>query len=138
MKDQLSRTLALGAAALFLAACNESAQKSAPAKQTGEPAAKKEAGSGASPGQMPVGDASGKIRCFGVNECSGQSQCDMPDGRVAAGSKGHAARARTRARARGGCCSTRRTATRRAAPSYSAGGRQRARGETRASARVRS
>jgi uncharacterized membrane protein len=31
----------------------------------------------------------GQIKCFGVNECSGQAHCDVPDGRVAEGSKGH-------------------------------------------------
>ena len=33
--------------------------------------------------------AEGQIKCFGVNECSGQAHCDVPDGKVAEGSKGH-------------------------------------------------
>ncbi|HET6582377.1 MAG TPA: hypothetical protein VFG69_02995 [Nannocystaceae bacterium] len=74
-------TLALAAAALFLGACEKDTSST---KDPGSDAAGTEA--------APAGDvASGKkIKCFGVNACSGQAQCDVPDGRVAAGSKGHA------------------------------------------------
>jgi len=65
----LSTTVALTAAALFLGACE------------------KDRGATNDPGSEA---AAKKIKCFGVNGCSGQSACDVPDGRVAPGSKGHA------------------------------------------------
>lgn len=68
-------TLALAAAALFLGACE------------------KGKGSTKDPGSAAAGSETAsakKMKCFGVNTCAEQSSCDVPDGRVAAGSKGHA------------------------------------------------
>ena len=58
--------LALSAAALFIGAC---------AKNTADKA------------EQP--DAPKKMKCFGANDCAGQSVCDVPDDRVAPGSQGH-------------------------------------------------
>ena len=74
-------TLALAAAALFLGACE---------KDTG---ATKDPGANASGTEAAGKGDTAKaktIKCFGVNACSGQSACDVPDGRVSVGSKGHA------------------------------------------------
>jgi hypothetical protein len=68
MGKNLSTTLALAAAALFVQACEK----------------KDDAGT------TNPDDGAAKIKCFGANECSGQSACNVPDGRVAPGSKGHA------------------------------------------------
>jgi hypothetical protein len=86
-----STTLALAAAALFLGACQK--DKGA-TKDPGSDAAGTETDAGDDAAKGDAKDdamASGKkIKCFGVNACSGQSVCDVPDGRVAPGSKGHA------------------------------------------------
>lgn len=42
-----------------------------------------------------------KIKCFGVNECAGQGACDVPDSRVAPGSKGHACAGQNECRGKG-------------------------------------
>jgi hypothetical protein len=68
MSGKLSKMLALSAAALFLGACSK---QSADQTQEPEPAAPK------------------KMKCFGANDCAGQSVCDVPDNRVAPGSVGH-------------------------------------------------
>ena len=87
----LSTTVALAAAALFLAACEKDTSST---KDPGSDAAGTESdasGDTKASGDAKMGDASAKtMKCFGVNACSGQSACDVPDGRVAAGSKGHA------------------------------------------------
>jgi hypothetical protein len=70
MSKNLPSTLALAAAALFLSGCQ-----------------KQQDGATTSPDD---GAKAANIRCFGVNECSGQGACNVPDGRVEAGSKGHA------------------------------------------------
>jgi hypothetical protein len=81
----LSTTLALAAAALFLGACEKD---KGPTKEPGSDAAGTETDAS---GDAKTDDtASKKMKCFGVNSCSGQSACDVPDGRVAPGSKGHA------------------------------------------------
>ena len=84
----LSTTVALAAVVLFLGACEK------------DKGATNDPGSAAAGTETDVagdaktdGDAAAsakKIKCFGVNGCSGQSACDVPDGRVAPGSKGHA------------------------------------------------
>jgi hypothetical protein len=60
--------LALSAAALFLGAC-----------------AKNKADTSEQPEAAPPKN----IKCFGANDCAGQSVCDVPDNRVEPGSKGH-------------------------------------------------
>ena len=78
----LTSTLALAAAALFLGACEKDTSST---KDPGSDAAGTEADGAAKP------EAKAKtMKCFGINACTGQSACDVPDGRVAAGSKGHA------------------------------------------------
>ena len=76
-------TLALAAAALFLGACEKDKGST---KDPGSAAA------GTETAPAATGDtASAKtMKCFGVNTCAEQSACDVPDGRVAPGSKGHA------------------------------------------------
>src|SRR5262245_57366298 len=85
MHTNTATQVALAAAALFLGACHHEK----PTTNPGDAAA--------SGGDKPAGDAAGgdkqasaKIKCFGINSCSGQGACDVPDGRVAPGSKGHA------------------------------------------------
>jgi len=94
MKSPLSQTLALGAAALFLAACHhEKTSTTAPgdgADQSTNDVAK-----------PATADAGAKLKCFGVNECTGQGACDVPDGRVAPGSKGHDCAGNNSCRAKG-------------------------------------
>ncbi len=77
--------VALAAAALFLGACHHEKTSTA---NPGDGAAT--GGDAAKPDGAGDKTASAKIKCFGVNSCSGQGACDVPDGRVAAGSKGHA------------------------------------------------
>ncbi len=73
MHSSRSVRVALAAAALFSAACHHDKPTNPPAASAG--------------GGTPAKAA--KIKCFGANACAGQSACDMPDGRVAPGSKGH-------------------------------------------------
>jgi len=75
MKNTLATTFALSAAALFLSGCDK---KSDP--ETTPPEASAPASDDAS-----AGDATAKIKCFGVNECSGQSACDVADSHECAG-----------------------------------------------------
>ncbi len=81
----LPSTVALAAAALFLGACQKDKGET---KDPGSDAAGTETDGAA----KPTGDAAKAktMKCFGINACSGQSACDVPDGRVAPGSKGHA------------------------------------------------
>ena len=86
MPTNKATQVALAAAALFLGACHHEKQ---PTTTPGDGASGDQA---ATPGDAAGRDkqASAKIKCFGINSCSGQGACDVPDGRVAAGSKGHA------------------------------------------------
>lgn len=81
MTTDLPTTLALAAAALFLSACHH-----------------EKGGATATPED---GSKSAKIKCFGVNECAGQGACNVPDGRVEAGSKGHACAGENECRGKG-------------------------------------
>ena len=74
MSRSIPTTLALAAAAMFLGGCDKD-QASATPGEAGPDGGDK---------------AAAKIKCFGANECAGQSGCDVPDGRVEPGSKGHA------------------------------------------------
>lgn len=75
MSKNIPTTLALAAAALFLGGCDKD-------KSSATPADAADAGGGDKA-------AAAKIKCFGANDCSGQSACDVPDGRVEPGSVGH-------------------------------------------------
>ncbi|MBL4689550.1 MAG: hypothetical protein JKY37_33490 [Nannocystaceae bacterium] len=59
MSNKLATTFALSAAALFLAGC-----------KTDKPTTVPEA-------TAPTADADKKVRCYGANECSGQTACDV-------------------------------------------------------------
>lgn len=65
MSNRLATTFALSAAALFVGGCG----KDKPATET--PAAQAPA-----PEQAEV-DPNKKVRCYGVNECAGQTACDV-------------------------------------------------------------
>ncbi|MCA9650271.1 MAG: hypothetical protein H6712_14840 [Myxococcales bacterium] len=66
MSNRLATTLALSAAALFLGGCG----KEQPS--TNAPAADQ---SGSS--DTAQVDPNAKVRCYGVNECAGQTHCDV-------------------------------------------------------------
>lgn len=72
MSRSIPTTLALAAAAMFLGGCDKDQATATPEGATPDPA-----------------KAEAKIKCFGVNECAGEAACDVPDGRVEPGSKGH-------------------------------------------------
>ncbi len=75
MHSHRATQVALAAAALFAAACHHE-----------KPTTTAPGGDGAA---TPTAAAAKKIKCFGANACTGQGACDIPDGRVAPGSKGH-------------------------------------------------
>ena len=66
-KSKLASTLALSAAALFLGGCGKDKPETAPPDA---------ASGGATPPAAAV-DPDKKVRCYGVNECSGQTACDV-------------------------------------------------------------
>lgn len=66
MSNRLATTFALSAAALFLGGCT----KDKPATET--PAAAEEAGA-----PEAAVDPTKKVRCYGANECAGQTACDV-------------------------------------------------------------
>jgi hypothetical protein len=70
-------TLAVAAAALFLAGCGKTQPTTTPPAGAGAattPGA--DAGATATPGDDAA--AAPEVKCFGINECSGQSACDVP------------------------------------------------------------
>ena len=67
--DTLGKMLALSAASLFISACGKD-------------------GSGTSHPDATTADAGAvdaEVHCFGINECRGQSACDVKDAHVCAG-----------------------------------------------------
>lgn len=62
-------SFALAAAALFVSGCGGS--------QSSEPASANQ--------QQASGNASGNVKCMGVNECKGQGQCGVPGAHSCAG-----------------------------------------------------
>lgn len=66
MKKNLASTFALSAAALFLGGCGK--DKTPPTPPDGDAAA---------PTAGAQADPSAKQRCYAVNECSGQTACDV-------------------------------------------------------------
>ncbi len=94
-----SNALALGAAALLLGACHHAKDQS---NAPGGAAAEGSDSTGAA--ATPAADAPAKvakIKCFGVNACATQAACDVPDNRVAPGSKGHACAGQNECRGKG-------------------------------------
>ena len=81
MSKNLPTNIALAAAALFLAACHH-----------------EKGGGTATPDDA---SKSANVKCFGVNECSAQGACNVPDGRVEPGSKGHACAGQNECRGKG-------------------------------------
>lgn len=76
MRKDLSTTFAITAAALFLAGCGKSQPSSA--APGGDDAAPPAAGDDASAeAAADDDDATPEVKCFGINECSGQSACDV-------------------------------------------------------------
>lgn len=66
-------SLALAAAALFVAGCSKSGESAEPATAASEPEAGGEA-------------AASDVKCLGINECKGQAQCGgAPGGHSCAG-----------------------------------------------------
>lgn len=80
MKNGLSNTFAVTAAALFLAGCGKEQPATTPpaggaAGGAGAPAA---SGSEADAADAEAdADEAAEVKCFGINECSGQSACDV-------------------------------------------------------------
>lgn len=66
--NKLATALAMSAAALFLGGCG---------KQKTDTATPDAATNGAGGGAAAAVDPSKKVRCYGVNECSGQTACDV-------------------------------------------------------------
>ncbi len=77
MTHKHASQIALAAAALFVSACHHD-----------EPTKHPDGATAADGKTADVAKAT-KIKCFGVNECSTQGACDVPDNRVEPGSKGH-------------------------------------------------
>lgn len=75
MYSHRATQVALAAAALFAAACHH--DKPSTATPGGDDAS------------ASGGATATKIKCFGANACAEQGACDVPDGRVEPGSKGH-------------------------------------------------
>jgi hypothetical protein len=83
MYSHRATQVALAAAALFAVACHH--EKPATATPGGDDAS--------TPGTASTAAAADtkatKIKCSGANACAEQGACDVPDGRVEPGSKGH-------------------------------------------------
>lgn len=71
MKKNLASTLALSAAALFLGGCGKDKEPTSSPDAT-KPAATADADTGAK-----AADPNAKQRCYAVNECAGQTACDV-------------------------------------------------------------
>ncbi|MCA9711244.1 MAG: hypothetical protein KDK70_35730 [Myxococcales bacterium] len=68
MKNHLASTFALSAAALFLTGCGkEKTPANPPEDAQGAPTAQAD----------PAPDPNAKQRCYAVNECAGQTACDV-------------------------------------------------------------
>lgn len=81
MYSHKATQVALAAAALFAAACHHE-KPATTTPGTGDATAP-------TTGAADAPKAAAKIKCFGANACTGQGACDVPDGRVEPGSKGH-------------------------------------------------
>ncbi len=68
-KDKLATALAISAASLFIAGCNKKCGGSNTPDDAAEPA--------------PASSA--EVKCFGINECKGQSACDVEGAHVCGG-----------------------------------------------------
>lgn len=77
MTGKLSTTFAAAAAALFLAGCGkEKPATTPPAGEAGSPAAPGDESTPAAEAAADEAEAA-EVKCFGINECSGQSTCDV-------------------------------------------------------------
>ena len=77
MKNSLSTTFAVTAAALFLAGCGkEQPATTPPAGGAGAPAASGSEAAAAADADADADEAA-EVKCFGINGCSGQSACDV-------------------------------------------------------------
>lgn len=76
MKHNLATTFALSAAALFLGGCGKDAPSTTPPDgAAAAPDGAAAVGDAGAPGADA--DASRQVRCYGINECSGQTACDV-------------------------------------------------------------
>jgi len=66
MSTKLATTFALSAAALFLSGCGKDAPSTTPPTGADAPA-----------GEPAAIAPDKKVRCYGANECSGQTACDV-------------------------------------------------------------
>jgi len=76
MKHGIGVTLALSAAALFAQGCGKDKPTTAVPEDASTPAATDTADSDAA-----AADPTKKVKCYGVNECSGQGACGDPAGK---------------------------------------------------------
>ena len=76
MQRSTSTIFAVTAAALFLAACGKDKATTTPADGAASSAAGGSETASASDAGADEGEAS-EVKCFGINECSGQSACDV-------------------------------------------------------------
>lgn len=76
MNKRLSTTFAVTAAALFLAGCGKEQPTTTPTDGAGTPTA---SGGDAGATAEAAGDDAevAEVKCFGINECSSQSACDV-------------------------------------------------------------
>ena len=74
----ITQTLAASAAALFLTACEKGSEGVTPDDASAADASPVDANPVAVGGEVDV-------HCFGINECKGQSACDVKDAHVCAG-----------------------------------------------------
>lgn len=72
MQQSATASLALSAAALFLAACSKG----------GEPPPAASPSETATAAAEPSAEG---VKCLGINECKGQGQCSVPGGHACAG-----------------------------------------------------
>lgn len=60
--DKLAKFLAVSAASLFISACNKGSESTTPEEAAGA---------------EPAAASAAEVKCFGINECKGQSACDV-------------------------------------------------------------
>ncbi|MEM7156380.1 MAG: hypothetical protein AAF799_26240 [Myxococcota bacterium] len=76
MSKNLASTFALSAAALFLSACSKDPAPTTNPDAAAPPAAT-DADAAAGDAVADAEDGAAEVKCFGVNECKGESACDV-------------------------------------------------------------
>ena len=77
MSKNLASTFALSAAALFLGACSKEPAPTTNPDAATAPAASDAADAAGGDAVAASDDGGGEVKCFGVNECSGESAGDV-------------------------------------------------------------